>query len=156
MIQHDEPWVQIAFLDDQNRIYFTDEYRQIMGELGWEAKAFVGHLLSLWYDPFEHLLDYTSGEARFTADQPGEFDRADLTEPQEVVEYWAVTWSQHDNAHEPAHEAGTGLDLGIEWYRDVLRARLVSLRLPKRLLIAYKEQTLARFEELERLLKQAA
>src|SRR5271157_3350853 len=28
-----------------------------MSDLGWEAKAFVGHLLGLWYDPFEHLLD---------------------------------------------------------------------------------------------------
>jgi hypothetical protein len=154
MIRHDEPWVQIAFLDDQNHIYFTGEFLEIVGELGWEAKAFAGHLLGLWYDPFEHMLDYASGEARFTADQPGLFERGGLKEPQEVVEYWAVKWSQNDNAHQPTHEAGTGLDLGIEWYRDVLRAKLVSLRLPRRLLIAYKEQTLAETEKLDRLLNQ--
>jgi hypothetical protein len=154
MIRHDEPWVQIAFLDDQNRIYFTGEFLEIMGDLGWEAKAFVGHLLGLWYDPFEHILDYTSGEAKYTADQPGDYDRNGLAESQEVVEYWAVAWSQNDNAHEPAHKAGTGLDLGVEWYRDVLRAKLVSLRLPRRLLIAYKEQTLAEIEKLDRLLNQ--
>ena len=149
MIRHDEPWVQIASLDDQNRIYFTDAFLEIMGDLGWEAKAFVGHLLGLWYDPFEHMLDYASGEARLTTDQPGTFERGSLSEPQEVVEYWAEIWSQHDNFHKPPHKAGTGLDLTVDWYRDVLRAKLVSIRLPRRLLVAYKEQILARIQELE-------
>jgi hypothetical protein len=143
MIHHDEPWIQIAFLDDQNQIYFTAEYLEIMGDLGWEAKAFAGLLLGLWYDPFEHMLDYSSGEASFSADQPGTFDRNDLHEAQEVVEYWAETWSRNGKFHEPAHKAGTGLDLDVEWYRDILRAKLVSIRLPKRLLVAYKEQVLA-------------
>ena len=149
MIHHEEQWVQIASLDDQDCIYFTDEFLEIMGELGWEAKAFVGHLLGLWYDPFEHMLDYGSGEAKFTADQPGTFQRSGLDEPQDVVEYWAEVWSQNDSFHEPSHEAGTGLGLDTEWYRDVLRAKLVSLRLPKRLLVAYKERALIRLTELE-------
>lgn len=149
MIRHDEPWIQIAFLNDQNHILFTDAFLEIMGDLGWEAKAFVGHLLGLWYDPFEHMLDHASGEATLTADQPGTFERGNLREPQEVVEHWAETWSRHDNFHKPAHEAGTGLDLDAGWYRDVLRAKLVSIRLPRRLLITYKEQLLARLQELE-------
>jgi len=61
MIYHDEPWVQIAYLNEYNQIYFTDEFLEIMGELGWEAKAFVGHLLGLWYVLLEHMLDYASG-----------------------------------------------------------------------------------------------
>jgi hypothetical protein len=148
MIRHDEPWVQIAFLDEQNTIYFTDEYLEIMGELGWEAKAFAGHLLGLWYDPFEHMLDYASGEANVTADQPGEYDRNYLNQAQEVVEYWAESWSRNDKFHKPSHKAGTGLNLPVEWYRDVLRAKLVSIRLPRRLLLDYKEQFLARSNEL--------
>jgi hypothetical protein len=153
MIRHDEQWVQIAFLDDQDQIRFTGEFQEIMGDLGWEAKAFVGHLLGLWHDPFEHMLDYTSGEARFTADQPGHYDRNRLNEPQEAVEYWAVMWDQNDPAHDPAHKSGTGLNLGIEWHRDILRTKLVSLRLPKRLLDAYKEHTLASIKEFEERLK---
>jgi hypothetical protein len=153
MIHHDEVWVQIASLDNRNQITFTEEFLEIMGELGWEAKAFAGHLLGLWYDPFEHMLDYSSGEARVTADQPGTFDRAGLREPQEVVEYWAEIWSQQDKFDEPAHKAGTGLDLDVGWYRDVLRAKLVSIRLPRRLLVAYKEQVLARIGEVEARLK---
>jgi hypothetical protein len=30
--------------------------------------------------------------------------------------------------------------LSVAWYRDVLRAKLVSLRLPRRLLVEYKEK----------------
>jgi hypothetical protein len=57
-----------------------------MADLGWEAKAFVGHLLGLWYDPFEQMLDYTSGESTCSQDQPGMLDRNRLDEAQEVVE----------------------------------------------------------------------
>ncbi len=147
-ISRDEEWIQVAELDAENRICFTAEFQALMGELGWEAKAFVGHLLGLWYDPFEHILDYGSGEAQASADQPGEFDRNALDEPQDVVEYWAVEWSKNDNAHEPPHEAGTGLGLSVDWYRDVLRAKLVSIKLPKRLLVEYKERLLGRLREL--------
>ena len=143
-IGRDDEWIQIAELDAFDQIVFTPVFREIMGDLGWEAKAFVGHLLGLWYDPFEHMLDYTSGEAAYTNDQPGDFDRNDLDAPQDVVEYWAESWSTRDKHEDPPHRAGTGLGLDIEWYRDVLRAKLVSLRLPKRLLLAYRERAEAR------------
>jgi len=117
-----------------------------MADLDWEAKAFVGHLLGLWYDPFEHMLDYSSGEAKFSLDQPGQFDRNGLDEPQDVVEYWAESWSKNDKFHKPPDLAGTGLELGVDWYRDVLRAKLVSLRLPRRLLVAYKARLLAQID----------
>src|SRR5712691_2471530 len=121
-IRHDEEWVQIATLNDQDHIYFTEEYCELMRDLGWDAKAFVGHLLGLWYDPFEHLLDYTSSDGHITQDQPpGEFSNNRFDQPQDVVEYWATHWSQNGEAHEPSHLAGTGLGLDAEWYRDVLR-----------------------------------
>jgi hypothetical protein len=148
-VSRHEAWVQIAELDAQDQIRFTREFQELMGELGWEAKAFVGHLLGLWYDPFEHMLDYSSGEATVTLDQPGEFDCNPLDEPQDVVEYWARHWSMYPNAHSPSQEAGTGLGLDAAWYRDILRAKLVSLRLPERLLIAYRDQVLARIRAWE-------
>jgi hypothetical protein len=151
-ISRNEDWVQVAALDERDQIRFTSEFQGLLGELGWEAKAFVGHLLGLWYDPFEHLLDYTSGEAKRSRDQPGKFDRNGLDEPQDVVEYWTVDWSKNDNCHEPPHLAGTGLGLPVDWYRDVLRAKLVSLRLPRRLILEYKAKLSARIEELERRL----
>jgi hypothetical protein len=39
----------------------------------------------------------------------------------------------------PTHKAGIGLGLGPDWYRDVLRSKLVSIRLPKRLMVEYRE-----------------
>lgn len=138
-VSRKEKWVQIAELGDNDQIYFTPSYLELMGELGWEAKAFAGHLLGLWYDPFEHMLDYSSGEAIRSVDQPGYFDRNGLDEAQEVVEYWAKIWSENDLICKPAHLAGIGLGLGVEWYRDVLRAKLVSICLPERLLIAYRD-----------------
>src|SRR5260370_17488372 len=85
-----EHWVRIAELDDHDQIKFTPEFQAIMGDLGWGAKAFVGHLLGLWYDPFEHMLDYGSGEGASSRDQPGHFHRNGLDEPQGVVEFLAV------------------------------------------------------------------
>lgn len=143
-ISRHEDWVQIAELDDQERIQFTPGFLAVMAELGWEAKAFVGHLLGLWYDPFEHMLDYTSGEATCSRDQPGQFDRNALDEPQDVVEYWAAEWSRNGKNHDPPHRAGSGLGLSVDWYRDLLRAKLVSLRLPRRLLVEYKKKAMSR------------
>ena len=151
-ISNKEEWVQVAELDEHDQIWFTREFRDMMGNLGWEAKAFVGHLLGLWYDPFEHMLDYTSGEAVCTQDQPGTFDRNDLGGPQEVVEYWAKVWSDNGKFHDPPHEAGTGLRLDVNWYRDILRAKFVSLRIPKRLVVTYREKALEQIEKMgERL-----
>jgi hypothetical protein len=148
-IGRNEGWVQIAELDEDDQIHFTAAFRKLMNDLDWEAKAFVGHLLGLWYDPFEHMLDYTSSEARHSEDQPGQFNRNGLDEPQEVVEYWAEQWSKNDQNHQPPHEAGTGLELDTAWYRDILRAKLVSMHIPKRLLLAYRDQVLAVIRRLE-------
>jgi hypothetical protein len=98
-IRRNEEWVQIAELDEDDQVRFTTAFRELMKDLDWEAKAFVGHLLGLWYDPFEHMLDYTSGEARHSEDQPGQFDRNGLDEPQD---------------HQPPHEAGAGLELNTD------------------------------------------
>ena len=148
-VSRSEQWVQIAELDGNDSIHFTAAYRDIMGELGWEAKAFAGHLLGLWYDPFEHMLDYTTGEATLTEDQPGLYDRNDPNGPQDVVEYWAEIWSKCGKFQEPAQNAGTGLGLGIDWYRDILRAKLVSMRIPKRLLLAYRDKLQERLDAFD-------
>ncbi len=114
-ISQKDKWIQIAYLDEQDHIRFTQDFQTIMGELGWEAKAFAGHLLGLWYDPFEHMLDYNTGDSKYTQDQPGSFDCNDLEQPQDVVEYWAEKWSKHTKHHKPSHEAETGIDMNIEW-----------------------------------------
>lgn len=145
-----EQWLQIAFLDDQDQIRFTPAFQEIMADHEGEAKAFVGHLLGLWYDPFEHMLDYTSGDSEYSADQPGCFDRNGLAEPQDVVEYWCAAWSRNGKYADPPHQAGTGLGMSVEWYRDILRAKLVSLRLPLRLVEEYREGLIAKLGKPDR------
>jgi hypothetical protein len=136
-VSRNDEWIQLAALSERDEIFFTPEFLVIMGELGWEAKAFVGHLLGLWHDPFEHTLDYW-GNAKVTRDQPGKPD-GDLEGPQDVVEHWATIWAGKGKFESPTHQAGIGLGLGPEWYRDILRAKLVSLQIPKRLLVEYRE-----------------
>lgn len=149
-IHRNEEWIQVAELDEHDQIVFTAAYRTLMEGLGWEAKAFAAHCIGLWYDPFEHLLDYGSGEAKITADQPGTFERSGLDAPQDVVEYWATTWSKTPKFSDTRpHECGLELGLDTAWYRDMLRAKLVSLRFPKRLLVAYRDAMLAELGRLE-------
>jgi hypothetical protein len=38
--------------------------------------------------------------------------------------------------------------LGVAWYRDVLRAKMVSLRLPRRLLVEYKQEIVTRIADI--------
>ena len=137
-ISRNDDWIRVAALNERDEILFTHEFLEVMGEIGWGAKAFVGHLLGLWYDAFEHVRDYF-GDAKETADQPGKVETGDIEGPQDVVEYWATKWAAEGKLHKPTHEAGTGLGLGAAWYRDVLRAKLVSIRLPRRLLVEYRE-----------------
>ena len=40
------------------------------------------------------------------------------------------------------------MGLSVDWYRDVLRAKLVSLRLPRRLLVEYKTRFIADYERI--------
>ena len=61
--------------------------------------------------------------------------------------HWAEKWARNGKFHEPSHETGTGLRLPVEWYRDVLRAKLVSIRIPERLLVAYRDRVLPLLRE---------
>jgi len=58
LVSRSEEWAQVAELDEKDGIRFTAEFRRIMGELGREGKAFIGHLPGLWFDPFEHMNEF--------------------------------------------------------------------------------------------------
>ena len=47
-ITRNEEWIQIADLDEHDQIRFTQAFQELMGDLDWDAKAFVGYLLGLW------------------------------------------------------------------------------------------------------------
>lgn len=118
-----EPWIRIAELHSEGRIIFTKEYLEIMGELGWQAKAFAAHLITHWSDEYEHALDYQ-----------GEAEDIGNDEYIDVVSHWAERWCQAEWP-ETLQER-----MSAEWYRDILRAKLLTIALPKRLLVAYRNR----------------
>jgi len=124
-----EPWVKIAELDSEGKIVFTKEYLNIMGELGWEAKAFAAHLITHWADEYEHTLDRES-------DEENEDKGID------VVDYWGKHWSQA-KWPETLQER-----MSADWYTDILRAKLLTIALPKRLLIEYRDKCLEKERKL--------
>ena len=46
-ISRKEAWTQIAELDADDHICFTEDFRALMGNLGWEAKALCSTVGSL-------------------------------------------------------------------------------------------------------------
>jgi hypothetical protein len=42
-ISRNEEGTQIGQPDETDHLRFTEEFQSLMGDLGWEAKAFVGH-----------------------------------------------------------------------------------------------------------------
>lgn len=117
-----DEWIQICYIKD-NEICFTPEYLNIAGCLGWGARKFASHLISHWEIKYQNILDYFG--------------------PEDVEEDW---YSGID---------GEGMDVGdmmpelfetyqipidgldSEWYRDIMRAKLASIKLPKKLIEQY-------------------
>jgi len=119
-----EPWIKIAELNPEGRVVFTREYLEIMGELGWQAKAFAAHLITHWSDEYEHALDYES-DAENTDN---------INECIEVVTYWGERWSQAKWPKTLQEQ------MSANWYRDILRAKLLTIALPRRLLLEYRDK----------------
>ncbi len=132
MISWQEKWIKIARLDEDNKILFEQEFLDIVGEMGWGVKQLVGHLLTDWEDPMEHLLDSNSPYNSCTDNQPGgPYNCNGLFEPQDIVEYICVKYANDSDSN--------GKDFSPQWHKDILRAKLVSLRIPEKLLREYVE-----------------
>lgn len=123
MIVSDEEWVSFCKLDDENEICFTDEYLEIMSDIGGNARSFVSQLISDWGDENKTLLDYF-GNPDLEEDEYDGIDGnpMDIREDKmDLLEYY-----------------GKPIDgLEAEWFRDVLRAKLLTMKLPKRVLAEY-------------------
>ena len=132
MIASDEEWVSICKLDDNQEICFTDEYLEITNELGWGARKFAAHLITHWTLEFQSMLDYF-GPDDAEQDLYSGIDGEPMDVKEDVTDLWEYYGMPYD-----------GLD--GEWYRDVLRAKLLTIKLPKRLIKEYvkvaKEATL--------------
>lgn len=109
--------IQIATTNYRGWTVFTYEYWYYEKKYRWEAKAFIAHCISQWGDQYEHVLDYWE-EGR----NPIEL---------EVVDYWGPTFVERFGREFPQCDA--------DWYRDIFRAKLRSLVLPKKVIDKYFE-----------------
>lgn len=125
MITSDEEWVSICELDDQGEICFTDEYLEVTSEIGWGARKFAAHLITHWTLEFQSLLDYF-GPVDAEEDLYSGVDGEPMDVKEDITDLWEY------------YEIPFG-GLEGEWYRDVLRAKLLTIKLPKRLVVEYVE-----------------
>lgn len=110
--------IQIATTNHRGRTIFTYEYEYYEKKYVWEAKAFIAHCISQWGDEFEHVLDYWE-----EGHNPIEL---------EVVDYWGPILVERFSKKFPRCDA--------DWYRDVFRAKLRSLILPRKVIEGYFEK----------------
>lgn len=122
-----EKWVQICYVKN-NEICFTQEYLNLTRQLGWGARKFAAHLITHWDKDFESVLDYFGPE-----------------EAEEDI-YSGIDGEEMDvgerHAEQFEYKEVPCANLDVEWYRDVMRAKLVTLKLPKRLIEEYVQQAL--------------
>lgn len=123
MISKDEEWVSICKQDDDGEICFTDEYLELTGELGWGARKFAAHLITHWDLEFQTILDYF-GPDELEEDLYSGIDGEPMDVREDVTDLWEYYGKPYDG-------------LEGEWYRDVLRSKLITLKLPKRLITEY-------------------
>lgn len=122
-----EEWIQICYVKN-NELCFTQEYLNLTQQLGWGARKFAAHLATYWSKDFETVLDYFGPEEADEDIYSGiDGEEMDVGEKHaEHLEYKGIPFP--------------GLD--IEWYRDVMRAKLTTLKLPERLIKEYVQQAL--------------
>ena len=132
MLDPKEEWVNICELAENGEIKFTKEFLEATKELAGGARKFASHLITHWSSEFSGLLDY------FGPDEAEEDWYSGIDgDPMDVREDIPDMWNYYEIPFE-------GLD--SEWYRDVMRAKLVSLRLPKRLIESYVKVALKNME----------
>lgn len=123
----EEKWVPICKTDEDGEICFTSEYLDLTKDLGWEARRFVSHLITHWTPEFQDMLDYFGSDE----DEEDKYSGVD-GEPMDVREDKTDVWEYEGMPRD-------GLD--AEWYRDVLRCKLLTLKLPERIIKEYVRVT---------------
>jgi len=117
-------WIQICCVKE-NEICFTQEYLEITKCLGWGARKFAAHLIAHWEPKYQNVLDYF-GPEEAEEDWYSGIDG----EPMDVGDIIPDLLEVHGLPFE-------GLD--GEWHRDIMRAKLASIKLPKKLIEQYVE-----------------
>lgn len=122
MIYKDEAWVQLCEFDDQGEIRFTKEVLELTKDFPG-LRRFTAQLISHWGAEFETMLDYF-GPDDADADKYSGIDGEPMSVREDICELWS-------------YKDLTLPGLNAEWYQDVMCAKLVSIKLPERLIREY-------------------
>jgi len=124
MIDKDnENWVQIAEFNEDSEIVFTDEYLKLTKGLGGNSRKLASHLISHWDTSFSNMLDYFGPD-----DANKDWYTGVDGDPMDVREDTAEMWEYNDIPIE---------GLTADWYRDIMRCKLVTLKIPERLINSF-------------------
>jgi hypothetical protein len=130
MIYKDDKVIQLCKLDAQGEIVFTPKYLEATKELGPGARQFACYLITYFAPEFKSLLDYFCPDDS----QEDKYSGEDGT-PMDVREDLTDLWAYRDPLK---------LDLDGEWHRDILRSKLISIKIPERLIKEYVKRHLER------------
>ena len=122
MIFPDEKYIQLCEFDDVGEIRFTKELLDFTKDFPG-LRRFIAQLVSHWGPEYATMLDYF-GPDDLESDKYTGLD----TDPFDVVEDRPELWSYKDLAT---------FQIDAEFYRDIMRAKLVSIKLPERLIKEY-------------------
>lgn len=130
MIFKDDDWVSLCEIKD-SELCFTERYLNIMKPLCGGARRFASLLITGWGEGQEHegLLDYF-GSSDLEKDIYTGIDGDPMDVREDIPELWEI--------ENKAKVSG----LNTEWYRDILRSKLVTIKIPKRTLEEYVSRSL--------------
>ena len=121
-LEDKDNWIQLCEVKD-NELCFTQKYLQLTKSLGWGARKLAAHLITHWDKKFENVLDYFGPE-----DAENDWYSGIDGEGMDVGESLAEDLEYTD---------ATKLELNKEWYRNIMRAKLATIKLPQFLIEEY-------------------
>jgi len=123
MLDKNEKWLSVCELTDSNDLKFSQEFMDATVELGGARRKFASQLVTHWDRELGGLLDYF-GPDDADKDFYSGVDGEDMDIREDLPDKWEYLGLSFE-----------GLD--AEWYRDVLRAKLVTVKLPVKLIEKY-------------------
>ena len=121
-LERTDQWVQVCE-NEGNELKFTKEYLSVTEKLGGGARQLASYLVSNWDSSFKGLLDYFGPD-----DIEDDWYTGIDGETMDVCEIIPQTL---------AVEGKPSNHLDEEWHRDLYRAKLASIKVPKKLLEEY-------------------
>lgn len=125
MIHPEEEWVSLCNLTEDLEICFTQKFIDLTSNLGSHRREFVAQLITHWDPELSRMLNY------FGPDDAEEDLYSGVDgQPMDVREDIPYLWELKGMPIQ---------GLTCEWYRDIMRSKLVSMRLPVKLIQQYKD-----------------